>query len=182
MDLFDSDIPEDFGGFDDEDYAAHNNDDEDFGDMDPDMFEGEEDLVMEANAYERVGAQGKLSELLIGQGALADLQKKVNKENLTPEDRFLEAVNAISRKLNDNNLTTLSEEDINTMLEKATHLPGIKYKNPVAYILGYVATKGGRKMTPTTVKDVIDILPSVDEGGVTPPDVVRYSRYWMNII
>jgi len=129
-----------------------------------------EDYLMEENAFERVGVSGKLSELL----STTD-----EKENVTPEDRFLKAVDAIARGLNTDNFQ-ISQVDINTMLEKSTEITNLKFKNATAYVLGYLASDGGKNLNVEKVKFVIDkILPTIDKSsGIEPEDVIRYARFW----
>lgn len=124
----------------------------------------------EITAFERAGPSGRLHELISG-----DLET-----SRTPEDRFKIAVDAISRRLNGDNITPLTENDINNMLEKTLYISGLQYMNPIAYILGFVATKGGKSMEYNDVMNTINnILPELKgDGGVTPPDVIRYARYW----
>jgi hypothetical protein len=75
----------------------------------------------------------------------------------------------------------LTETDINMILEKTRLVPNLKYKNYVAYVLGYIASEGGRSLD--KVNYVIDtVLPKLDDkGSVEPPDVVRYASLWMKI-
>src|SRR3990167_1284324 len=93
--------------------------------------ESEQKLEMEAKAFERVGPSGRLAEML----SSTDIQKK---GSISPEDRFLISVDAISRRISSDGVIKLSETDINTMLEKTNLISGLRYKNPVAYILGYL--------------------------------------------
>ena len=132
-------------------------------------------MEAEAKAFERVGASGKLAELL--STPIDDINKR---SAISPEDRFLINTDAFCRRLNAENIYRLSETDINTILEKTTDVLGLKYKNFVAYVLGYIASKGGQKLKVDKVQNVItNILPKLgDEGGVYPADVVRYARYW----
>lgn len=152
---------------------------EDYGDA---IDQGPE-FHEEADAFERVGPSGRLAEMVSGT-TLGDMQKELARQSLSPEDRFLVAVDAISRRLNSDHIAKISEADISNLLTKTSMIPGLRYKNPVAYILGYLATNGGRKMDHATVLHVITkVLPKLgDEGGVAPPDVIRYGRYWIKYL
>lgn len=132
-------------------------------------------MEAEAKAFERVGASGKLSELL--STPLDDINKR---SAISPEDRFLINTDAFCRRLNAENIYKLTETDINTVLEKTREVLQLKYKNFVAYVLGYIASQGGQNLKVDNVKNVItNILPKLeDQGGVYPADVVRYARYW----
>lgn len=136
-------------------------------------------MEAEAKAFERVGASGKLAELL--STPLDDINKR---SVISPEDRFLINTDAFCRRLNAENIYPLTEIDINAVLEKTTDILQLKYKNYVAYVLGYIASQGGRELKVDKVKNIItNILPKLaDEGGVYPADVVRYARYWNNFL
>ena len=66
------------------------------------------------------------------------------------------------------------------MLTHAKIIKNVEHKNPVAYILGFLATKGGRTLDKKNVMHVINnVLPEMKgDGGVEPPDVIRYARFW----
>lgn len=134
--------------------------------------------VAEQKAFERAGPTGKLAELLTGG---QEVGKK--KETVSPEDRFLIAVDALSRKINDESKVKISQNDIDEMLERTRSIRNLKYKNPAGYILGYVASRGGRSLKEKDVKEVIDhALPLVAEtNGVEPSDVLRYARFWRTL-
>jgi hypothetical protein len=133
----------------------------------------------EAKAFERAGPSGKLSELLSSPTVLEDSGKK-GRDVISPEDRFLINTDAMCRRLNAENIVKISESDITNMLEKTQQIVGLKYKNHVGYILGYIASQGGKSLNVDQVKFVVkNILPHVEEdSGISPPDVVRYARYW----
>jgi hypothetical protein len=137
-----------------------------------------DDFHAEVKAFERASSSGKLAELLSSPLILGE--KKRGREIISSEDRFLIAVDAMCRKMNAENIIKLTETDINTMLEKTTLVSGLKYKNHIGYILGYIASHGGKSLKPEQIDYVIKkILPSMgEEGGITPPDVIRYARYW----
>lgn len=132
---------------------------------------------MEAKAFERV-SQGRLHEFL-STSATTQLEKG-GRQVLTPEDRFIIKLNTQCLAMREDKTADISDKDIDTMLEKTRQISDLKYKNPLAYILGYIATKGGKSLKVADVKDVIkNILPSVaTEGDVAPQDVVRYARFW----
>lgn len=140
--------------------------------------EPDSDFKAEVTAFDRVGPGGKLASLV--SGVLP--QKKGGREAVLPRDRFLINLDATARRINSDNITDISEQDINTMLEKAASSSNIEYFNPVAFILGYLASEGGRgQLKQTTVNSVIKkILPKLKgEGGVEPPDIIRYARWWI---
>lgn len=161
--------------YEEQDYGY--GDDDNYGDED----KGDDMYQTEIGAYERVGQAGQLHDLLSGATTITDMQNKLRNVNLSPRDRFIIYVDAISRRLDSEGVVNLSEADINKILEKTKLISNLEYKNPVAYILGYIATKGGTKMDRTKIMSVIEkTLPKLgDEGGILPPDVIRYSRFWV---
>jgi len=167
----------DFDFFDDEGNAS----DGEYG-YPGDFDEGPE-MMAEIGAFERVGGGGRLGATLIQGGTLGDLQKKALRELATPEERFQVYIDAISRKLNGDGVVNISQDDINAMLDAVPSVTGIKYKNPTAFILGYLASRGGMNMNRDRVIKIIkDVVPYVKDGGVEGPDVVRYARYWMTLV
>lgn len=144
--------------------------------------EKEPEMMAEIGAYERAGPPGALGTSLIKSGTMAEIRKQLIKEISNPEERLRIFVDAISRKLNGEDIVRITQEDIDTMLEKIPTIPKAKYKNPSAYILGYLASRGGKKLDPSHVKKIIrTILPHLQDSGVEPADVVRYARFWTTI-
>jgi hypothetical protein len=142
---------------------------------DPSMG-NDEDYKDEVGVYDRAGPESRLQEFI---SSYTD-----DKRIRTSEDRFLIDVDTFSRKFTEDGIFKLTTVDINKMLEKTRNIKKLKYLNPLCYILGYIATSGGIKLDPLTVKKVIDdILPEIDKNyGIEPPDVVRYSRFWKMIL
>jgi len=141
-------------------------------------------METEAKAFERVGPSGVLAELLTGVSGGIDFDPKKRMRDMSPEDRFLIFTDAMCRKMDAEGIVRLPEKDITNILEKTRLIPDLKYKNHVAYILGYIASEGGRSIRVDRVRFVIDkVLPSVgQEGGVEPADVVRYAKYWKEFL
>jgi hypothetical protein len=142
--------------------------------MNEDDFElYEEDVyASERAAGERVG-EVHLAELLAGEN------KKVDKST-SPEDRFLIFTNAIARKMIADKIKYIAEGDVKIMLEKTRNIIGLRFKNPTAYIMGYIASSGGKEITKKNVDYVFsNVLPIFgQEAGVTEADVIRYARFW----
>lgn len=134
----------------------------------------EADYQAEAKAFERVGPGGRMSELL--QSTSGD--QKLSNPSMSQEDRFIILVDAKAREINSQRIAVISDADIEILRNSTQKISGLKYKNYLAYILGYLASSGGRDMK--NVKNVIQkILPKLHkEAGVYPEDVVRYARYW----
>jgi hypothetical protein len=144
----------------------------------------DDNFQAEAKAFERVGVSGRLRELLSSPEVLENLGKK-GRDAISPEDRFLINTDATCRRISSENIIKITQLDIDNMLVKASPngegvVKDLRYKNHIAYILGYLASKGGTELKKNQVIYVIEnILPLVGkDGGVEPADVVRYSRYW----
>lgn len=135
----------------------------------------------EANAYDRTGMPG--SSLLncgdVG-GNFGDIQKKINRMVHEPEQRFACYVDAICRNLANSDHVQLGQEDIDIMIGKIRNIKDVGKKNPTAYILGYMASRNGMRLDKNVFDNVVKrVLPLVDaSAGVTPPDIIRYSRLW----
>lgn len=176
----------DYDFFGEEDGGGGDYDDYDQGGFDP-FGGGDEDFderaydqgpqfEAEIGAFERTGMGGRLGTGVIG-GLMGDIQKKMSRELSSPEDRFKIYVDAISRKLEGDGTVHISNQDIDAMLDKVSEIENVRYKNPTAYILGFLASRGGRNMD--NVTNVIkNVLPLIGDVGVEAPDVVRYARYW----
>lgn len=150
-------------------------------------YDGEEGEYMpEAKAYERVmynlpsavaAIQGpKLA------GKMGDIQRKLNKIDLQPRERFILQVNAIYNNLTENGIISLVDGEIDAILDRAEYIPNIQYKNPTAYILGYMANAGSarNKLNRKNVENILrNVLPKIPaDAGITEPDVIRYARLW----
>jgi len=135
----------------------------------------------ESKAFERVGTGG-LSEYVSSPEVLEPGYKGI----ISPEDRFLINIDARCRRLKSEDINKknyITEGDIANILKstrKDVVNVRLKYINHIAYILGYIASNGGKDLKVKKVQEVInDILPHVaDEAGIEPADVVRYARFW----
>lgn len=138
-------------------------------------------MAAEVKAFERAGP----GSTLLGP-AFGDLSEIAKKMRIISEDyteQFAIYVDAISRKLNSNNEISIAEDDIIVMLHTIRKIKIIEHVNPSAYILGYIASNGGKNMKVDKVRWVIDVvLPKLDIDSVRPPDVVRYARFWMTLM
>lgn len=128
----------------------------------------------EFGAYLRAGA---------GDIGCLDADGKFNKTIQDPVLKFKCYVDIISRKLISDNID-LRERDIENMLSKVESLQYIGFKNPSAYIAGYLASGGGKNMSEKSVNYCFTrVLPLIElEGGVQRADIIRYSRLWMKMV
>ena len=146
-------------------------DNEDNEDNEDDLYsqEGREytNFQPEINAWDRVG--------LPGQG-LGVPQNRIERAMMDPLERFHQYVDATARNLD------ISNSNILSMLNNAKKIEDIGYKNPTAYVLGFLATGEGRKLTKDNFDRVVNkVLPYVKDGSVLPPDIIRYARLWESL-
>ncbi len=134
----------------------------------------EQEFGQERNVFERVGIRNDLIDI--------DIDKKKSRTQKTPIERFVENVNAIALDLM-NSLNIISEGDIKIILESIRLIENPEYKNPSAYILGYIATNGGNKIEKRSLKETFEIIEEgkIEDSSVTQPDVIRYCRLWLNL-
>lgn len=146
--------------------SNYNSDDDDFFD--------DEDFRDEVGAYDRAGPAGQF---LVGKP-----KGRMEQALMDPLERFKYNVDAIARSLNSIEGIVISDGGIFKMLEKASVLEEVKHKNATAYVLAYLATNGGLKLTIEQFNNVLkNALPQVDDKSVLPPDILRYSRLWLSL-
>ena len=144
--------------------------------FDENYDENENYFANEFKARERTNYVGKLQEMLNQHLTFDNKRKNI----LSADERFLIAVDTFARKID---IFKLSNIDIDFMLEKTLNIKNIKYKNPTAYVLGYIISDGGNKINKNKFKQVVDkILPEFKDFGVEPEDVLRYGRFWLKLL
>lgn len=152
-------------------------------DDDTDNYGGDLDMRAEVGVWDRVALPGNLicgAELT---GNISDMQRKIRKLVQDPEQRFGCYVDAIARSLGSRSESEISATEINNMITLSSKIPKIQYKNPTAYILGYMVSKGGKEIDKKIYSNVVKTyLPHVDPKiGLTEPDIIRYARLCINI-
>lgn len=154
---------------DDDNKWSSGSDNDGDGDGDDDGDDDGPDLQPERDAINRVGPGG-----MLGIGP----QTRIERAMMEPLERFRLHVDATSRHLN-NWGADISEQNIEKMLFTSAKLENVGHKNATAYVLGFLATGGGKKLRKDYFNNVINkILPNTEEGSVLPPDVLRYARLW----
>lgn len=124
------------------------------------------------DAYTRVGPGGFLG---------GDV-RPIDRATQDPLERFQRYVDAISRNLSNWQGVNISEQMIDDMVQTARKLDDVKYKNPTAYVLGYLGSNAGKKIDKKSIDHVLTkVLPHVQENFVLPPDVIRYSKLWLTL-
>ena len=124
--------------------------------------------VPEFNVYQRVGRSALATYSLKGAKnpfekfkikLSIDLEKTHSALNLTPLDR-------------------------DNMFKFAARAPNIIFKNTACFILGYVASNGGKEITEKSLKTAFRGIKNIQSAGtfegIEEPDVLRYAVYWKN--
>ncbi len=162
-----------------------NNEGEEYGfdENDLEQFAEPRKGAMTNADYERAGIGGTVMQ---GKGMLVNIQERLDRSD--PHKLFRDTVLLIGNNIiNNSDIRSglkLTRGDLEILENKISQTPNIEYKNPLGYICGYMATKGGRTMAIHDVKEIIKLLDLLNKavvksgGGVEPPDVVRYARFW----
>lgn len=110
-----------------------------------------------------------------------DAFERVGMYGIEPTERFYRIAEAIVLDLNENVIPSpFSAKDIEKI--KVTIIPKYEYKNPTAYVLGYLGSSKKLGIKKSSIENVFkNILPYVEDKSVTKPDVVRYSILWDNL-
>jgi hypothetical protein len=146
------------------------------------MEEDEGDYIDEPQFQQSIHAfkQAGLAPLGLGTldvGGYFGIAKKFDAKG-----HFKETVNAIAQQLREDGFR-LSNDDITQLIENVEKLNNPQYKNPTAYLLGYVASSGGRVIDKKTVNNVFNnLLKTVSDKSVKNEDVLRYARLWYNLV
>ncbi len=159
--------------YEDEDYEENNS----YSDEEWKQDLGDPDLSSEFKDRERVGG--------ISGCWLTGIDGKPLKTQ-TPLGRFCLKVDAVSRNINSSCFGfNISDREIQKLLDKSQELERVEFKNPTAFVLGYLATdSGNREITPTSLKSVwicYQRLGGIHKDlSIKKPDIIRYARLWIN--
>ena len=107
---------------------------------------------------------------------------------INPLDRFKYEVDKFAKELHETDKILFDVKDRDEMCLHASKLNNIKYLNPIAYVIGYWITDGGEKINIkkwkniNTIKNEVQIINiNLKDSNIYPADIIRYSRYWLNI-
>jgi len=156
--------------YDDEygDKYEDNGDSGDSGDSDNEFIQ-EEDVEgrAEIGAFERVAYDNIL-------GKNIDITNK--------KEKFIQIVDNITLLLKDEFIGNVGRKEI---LDKINNLKNVTYKNPVLYVLGYIASNEGKSLEEANLKKAYLILQSNENddrfSNISKPDILRYARLWINL-
>ena len=90
--------------------------------------------------------------------------------------RFKTFVGIVAEELVQQRLIKLSGSEMQELINLTSQIPSPGYKNPTAFILGYVLTKRGG--TPKVFQN--QLLPIINETSffIRPHDIIRYMRWF----
>jgi hypothetical protein len=130
----------------------------------------------EINAFERTSLRHVSGLTEIDEGtALGKIQKKLERQLLTPQDKFIKTVESFIYEYGD--VFDISPNDSQILIDKINLIKDIQYKNPICYVLGYMATNGGIEFNKKTVKKIFNNLDKIKIKNV---DVIKYGRFWLD--
>jgi Family of unknown function (DUF5770) len=164
--------------YDEEYYPIHGDDKWDDENQFSDYYSDQEDILDNQPEMGAFGPNGRVGGF---SGVVQVPKNRKEQAMLDPVERFRLYVDSTARNLNHLDNRNLDNQSIEEMLRNVDKLTDVKHKNPTAYVLGFLATGGGQKLTKRDFNNVIQkILPSAREGSVLAPDVIRYARLWEN--
>ena len=147
------------------------------------LYEEEPEMVAEMGAFERAGGASilgtRISASELKGKKMEDIAKHLSRISMSPQERLKIYVDALSRKLSDDGVVKIGEAEIVEMLSYVDSLKKPAFVNPIGFIMGYLASDGGRDLRVAQVKKIMGAVKRLDgEGGMTEPDVLRYSVMW----
>lgn len=149
-------------------------DNNDFGESEEKDEKDELEFVDEMGAW---GAEGR-----VGRSAVELGTTKEKRAKQSPIERFITDITRITLQYNEDGVFNITDAELQEITEKTHYLPQIHFKNPMAYVLGFIASKGGTSITKKSVEKVFNMLPSIESSyGIKEPDVVRYARLWIKL-
>lgn len=151
---------------------------------------------LERNAYERLGFED-----VLGLGGVINLKKSgysdVDKFKLIALATIILINDTFDGNINefDGRNYTFNDSEIKYVLGLVEKIPDFKYKNPSAFILGYIpvfkkfeddskSVKGKRSIDKSILEDTFKFYEKIEDGLSTKlenTDIVRYARLCLSI-
>ena len=148
-------------------YSDEDNDD--YYDYDyEDNIEEDKKYGDEFKAFERIGFQNILLSGDRKTGIISD------------EERFAEKVNVYLQKYREE---LFDDSQISYLLDKINSIKDVRFKNSLAYVLGYyvVDSDSINKYINKNKFNKIKKIIKTESEIVSLPDIIRYARMWMKI-
>jgi hypothetical protein len=149
----------------------------------------EQQLVPGIGQYQHVAAREDYQgEIIGGTGELRRWQRLVWRMDLDPVQKFSYLLDKYINQYNE--IFRLNDGDIQNIQDSVDKVSNPNYKNPIAYILGYMAITNNT-INPQKLDSIENIIPKVAADivkvgqntvvvpFVTKTDVIRYARYWI---
>lgn len=147
-------------------------------DEDDDIFENQVEFLAEKDAWDRAGGGADIG---LGLGGAINLKKS----GYSDEDKFkliaLSTINILNDLNYDNKI--LSNPEITHLLNLVEKIPDFKYKNPSAFVMGYMVAKKSNYQTMEIDKNMLKFILEVNKktddelfNYVRNVDVIRYTR------
>lgn len=163
-----------FGDYDEGDIGE-----EDYGEEDYGEEKEEQEYTWSVHDIERGGLSGALT---LGTQAeqgtrVGKLIEEARKKYSTPDEKFLDELNKIIMEYDDE--FDITDDDRIRLRDIVTSgvISDIQYKNPLAFVLGYLASNRGKNMTDKSVNKAFNKLDLFgSDKGIEKPDVIRYAR------
>lgn len=76
----------------------------------------------------------------------------------------------------------LKREDIEYLIQQKDKVYKYEYKNPRAYVLGYIVSENGAKINKDKFEMIKKFLSSHNIEDIMIEDIIRYARLWINLI
>lgn len=155
--------------------------DDEFGD-EAKEYDDENPFVAERGAYDRVGFDDPFSIIFEKPEPTGEEEHKQWIKGLNKRERFYYILKAeVIPKLESEYGENIDKQ---LLVDSTINLNGMEYKNPWAFIISFMATKGGTTMDKNRILKAIDKIPASikSEAGISPEDIIRYCRYMSSFI
>ena len=145
-------------------------------------MEDEDDYIDEPVFQQSIKAFQQAGLAPLGFGTMDIRDKFGMSTKFDAKGHFKETVNAIAHQLREEKIR-LSNDDINQLIQMVDNLKDPQYKNPTAYLLGYIGSNGGQNINKQNISYVFtNVLKAVSDKSVKREDVIRYTRLWFNLV
>jgi hypothetical protein len=147
-------------------------------DEEDDIFENQVEFLAEKDAWNRVGGGADIG---LGLGGAINLKKS----GYSNEEKFkliaLSTINVLNDLDYDDRI--LSNPEITHMLSLVEKIPDYKYKNPSAFVMGYMVAKQSNyntlEINKNMLQTVLDMNKKIEDelfSYVGDIDIIRYTR------
>lgn len=145
---------------------------DDFEEFDEFKSNGPEFVMGYREAQERGRGGAEIMETQIeGRGSLARAQERLQSRINNPADKKL---NIFYRQISDLYKRFAPNDEV-LILDEFHSLPNQTYKNPYAFLLGYIGIREG-KLTKNLLKTLMDYARETNVLNLSEPDIIRYYR------